>query len=92
MSKKRNNSGQRTFAALRSARAIPDGYYSGDKPNPNLRRFVEENATPYDHDFKPSKTKVEKADIDTVVGEFRKFLETALDGDARAESTIVEIR
>jgi hypothetical protein len=44
------------------------------------------------HDFKPSKTKVEKADIDTVVGEFRKFLETALDGDARAESTIVEIR
>ena len=44
------------------------------------------------HDFKPSKTKVEKADIETVVGEFRKFLETALDGDARAESTIVEIR
>ena len=50
------------------------------------------NATTHDHDFKPSKTKLEKADIDTVVGEFRKFLETALDGDARAESTIVEIR
>ncbi len=92
MSNKRNNSAQRTFDAFPSARAIPEGYYSGDKPNPNLRRFVEENATPYDHDFKPSKTKVEKADIDTVVGEFRKFLETALDGDARAESTIVEIR
>jgi hypothetical protein len=28
----------------------------------------------------------------SVVAEFRKFLETALDGDARAESTIVEIR
>jgi len=27
---------------------MPDGYYSGDKPNPNLRRFVEEHATPYD--------------------------------------------
>ena len=27
------------------------------------------------HDFKPSKTKVEKGDIETVVGEFRKFLE-----------------
>ena len=24
---------------FRSRRAIPDGYYSGDKPNPNLRRF-----------------------------------------------------
>ena len=44
MSKKRNNSGQRTFEALRSARAMPEGYYSGDKPNPNLRRFVEQNA------------------------------------------------
>ena len=48
MSKKRNNSGQRTFDAFRSARAIPDGYYSGDRPNPNLRRFVEEHATAYD--------------------------------------------
>jgi DNA modification methylase len=48
MSKKRNNSGQRAFDAFRSARAIPDGYYSGDKPHPNLRRFVEEHATAYD--------------------------------------------
>src|SRR5579883_991591 len=30
------------------ATVIPDGYYSGDKPNPNLRRFVEQNATAYD--------------------------------------------
>ena len=28
------------------------------------------------HDFHPTKTKVEKSDIETVVGEFRKFLET----------------
>src|SRR5208282_2139771 len=28
--------------------ALPEGYYSGDQPNPNLRRFVEEHATPYD--------------------------------------------
>jgi len=35
---------------------------------------------------------VEKGDIDTLVDEFRKFLETALDGDVRAQSTIVEIR
>jgi len=48
MSKKRNNSGQRTFDAFRSARAIPSGYYSGDKPNPNLRSFVAQKSTPYD--------------------------------------------
>jgi hypothetical protein len=41
---------------------------------------------------KLSRTKVEKADIETVVGEFRKFLETALEGEARAERTIVVIR
>jgi len=29
---------------------LPEGYYSGDKPNPNLRKFVEKNATPYDPD------------------------------------------
>jgi len=44
------------------------------------------------HDFKPSKTKVEKADIDTVVGEFRKFLEKAVDGDGKGQSTILEIK
>ena len=44
------------------------------------------------HDFKPSKTKVEKGDIETVVGEFRKFLETAVDGDGKGQSTILEIK
>ena len=27
---------------------MSDGYYSGDKPNMNLRKFVDEHATPYD--------------------------------------------
>jgi hypothetical protein len=48
MAKKRPDLGQRTFQSLAHAPKIPDGYYSGDKPNPNLRRFVEQNATPYD--------------------------------------------
>ena len=43
MPKKKFVSGQRTFGSLSSRPAIPDGYYSGDKPNPNLRRFVDEN-------------------------------------------------
>jgi DNA modification methylase len=41
---------QRGFASFAPAPKIPDGYYSGDKPNPNLRRFVEQNAAPYDPD------------------------------------------
>ncbi len=48
MGRKNPKFDQRTFDALRQARAIPKGYYSGDQPNPNLRRFVEENATAYD--------------------------------------------
>ena len=44
------------------------------------------------NDFQPSKTKVEKGDIETVVGEFRKFLETAVGADGAEQSTIVEIR
>ncbi|HQU44775.1 MAG TPA: DNA methyltransferase [Pirellulales bacterium] len=48
MAKIKTNSAQRTFDSLGSVPAMPNGYYSGDKPNPNLRRFVEENATPYD--------------------------------------------
>jgi hypothetical protein len=44
------------------------------------------------HDSKPSKTKVEKGDIETVVGEFGKFLETAVDGDGKSQSTILEIK
>jgi hypothetical protein len=43
-------------------------------------------------DFQPTKTKVEKGDIEAVVGEFRQFLETAVDGDGKGQSTILEIK
>jgi hypothetical protein len=43
-------------------------------------------------DFRPSKGTLEKGDIETVVGEFRKFLEAAVNGDGAGQSTIVEIR
>src|SRR5208337_4301957 len=43
-------------------------------------------------DFKPSKTKVDKGDIEAVVGEFHEFLETALGADGAEQSTIAEIR
>ena len=44
------------------------------------------------NEFQPTKTKVEKGDIESVVGEFRKFLETAVDGDGKGQSTILEIK
>jgi hypothetical protein len=44
------------------------------------------------HEFHPTKTMVEKGDIESVVGEFRKFLETAVDGDGKGQSTILEIK
>jgi hypothetical protein len=44
------------------------------------------------NEFHPTKTKVEKADIESVVGEFRKFLESAVDGDGKGQSTILEIK
>lgn len=43
-------------------------------------------------DFQPTKSKVERADIETVVGEFRQFLETAVGGDGKSQTTIVEIK
>jgi hypothetical protein len=50
MAKKKASLAQPSFPELSAVAKIPDGYYSGDKPNPNLRRFVEEKATPYDPD------------------------------------------
>ncbi|HQU45838.1 MAG TPA: hypothetical protein PK867_23690 [Pirellulales bacterium] len=41
-------------------------------------------------DFQPTKTKIERGDIESVVGEFRQFLETA--GDGKSQSTILEIK
>ena len=48
MAKKRSSQPQRTFESLASLSKMPEAYYSGDQPNPCLRRFVEEHATPYD--------------------------------------------
>jgi hypothetical protein len=44
------------------------------------------------NEFHPTKTKVEKGDIEGVVGEFRRFLETAVEGDGKGQSTILEIK
>jgi hypothetical protein len=44
------------------------------------------------HEFRPTKTKVEKSDIEGLVGEFRKFLEKAVYGDGKGQSTILEIK
>ena len=43
-------------------------------------------------DFKPSKTKVDKGDIEAVVGEFREFLEAAAQVDSGGQSRIFEIK
>ncbi|MFI5455030.1 MAG: hypothetical protein ACHRXM_06220 [Isosphaerales bacterium] len=43
-------------------------------------------------DFHPSKATIEKGDIDEVVGKFRQFLESALDGDGEGQIRIGEIR
>ena len=44
------------------------------------------------NEFRPTKTKVERGDIETVVVEFRKFLETAVGDDGKRQSTILEIK
>ncbi|MFC1975482.1 DNA methyltransferase [Chloroflexota bacterium] len=48
MAKKRNT--QQLSFFKKEIPQMPDGYYSGDQPNPNLARFVEEHAIPYDPD------------------------------------------
>jgi hypothetical protein len=35
---------------------------------------------------------VEPDEIEPVVGEFRRFLEAAMDGDGKCQSTILEIK
>jgi hypothetical protein len=44
------------------------------------------------NEFRPTKTKVEKGDIEGVVDEFRTYLETAVDGDGKGQATILEIK
>ena len=48
MAKKKPNANQSRFDSLDSVPSMPEGYYTGDQPNPNLIRFVEANATPYE--------------------------------------------
>ncbi|MCY2995383.1 MAG: DNA methyltransferase [Planctomycetota bacterium] len=48
MAKKNTNTGKKLFESVDEVQSMPEGYYSGDQPNPNLRRFVEEHATLYD--------------------------------------------
>jgi len=43
-------------------------------------------------DFRPSRAMIEMSDIETIVGEFRKFLEAAGDGDGKSQSIILEIK
>lgn len=45
---KKNPATKNLFPSKDVAPKMPDGYYSGDQPNPNLCKFVEEQATPYD--------------------------------------------
>jgi hypothetical protein len=44
------------------------------------------------NEFRPTKTKVEKGDIESVVGEFRTFLKSAVDDEGEGQSTILEIK
>lgn len=48
MAKKKQDTSKKLFDSQDTAPAMPEGYYSGDQPNPNLRKFVEEHAKPYD--------------------------------------------
>ena len=50
MAKTKSNAGQGQRFKKPALPKMPDGYYSGDKPNPNLRKFVDEHLkeNPYD--------------------------------------------
>lgn len=48
MARKKLDTENKLFDSENAVLAMPDGYYSGDRVNPNLRKFVTEHATPYD--------------------------------------------
>lgn len=50
MAKRKSSPEQRIFESLAVAPAMPEGYYSGDQPNHNLRGFVEQYGTLYDQE------------------------------------------
>lgn len=49
MAKKNQNTGKKLFDSQDTVPSMPEGYYSGDQPNPTLRKFVESEGTAYDH-------------------------------------------
>ena len=48
MAARKSSAGQRGFTTFSAPLDMPVGYYSGHRPNPNLRGFVEEHTKPYD--------------------------------------------
>jgi hypothetical protein len=65
MAKKKGSSGQPTFDSLGSVPTMPDGYYSGDQPNPTLHNFVLTHGTPYDGETDSYNVKAFSTAIDT---------------------------
>src|SRR5579871_3242126 len=47
MAKKKATTGKKLFDSLEGVPWMPEGYYSGDQPNPTLRSFVEKHSTAY---------------------------------------------
>ena len=50
MAKKKSDTGKKLFDSQDAAPAMPEGFYSGDKPNTRLRAFIEEHASPFNGD------------------------------------------
>jgi DNA modification methylase len=50
MAKKKHVASKQLFDSQETVPSMPDGYYSGDQPNPQLGHFVETHSTPYDPD------------------------------------------
>src|SRR4051812_5195643 len=48
MAKKKKQKDQATFEGFGAVPSMPEGYYSGDQPNPTLAQFVVAHSKPYD--------------------------------------------
>jgi hypothetical protein len=75
--------------------AMLSEYIPADQANAKLlAKYLKKITVKVIHlsDFHPTKSKVEKREIESVVGEFRKFLDNAVDGDGKGQSTILEIK
>src|SRR5437899_435281 len=47
MANKKSDTGKKLFDSQNAAPALLEGFYTGDQPDPFLRRFVEEQGTQY---------------------------------------------